>query len=160
MKKKKIPKIICTCGFKWEGTKRKCDNCGAKLKKKKTLGKTKTDLQIIFNKWIRERDCPGEYFLCISCGEVKHKSICQAGHYYAVKGYDGLRFDKDNVHAECSGCNAYNESHLIPYGINLERKIGKERVQALHRKAIDYKMDGKKWTREELKEIERELRGC
>lgn len=122
-------------------------------KKKKTLPKLKYDLQQIFNKYIRLRDMQGNYFKCIACGEIKPKEVCNAGHFYAVKGYDSLRFNEDNVHAECVGCNCFNESHLIGYAINLKEKIGEERIEELHRLAADYKKNGYKWHRIDLEEM-------
>lgn len=117
-------------------------------KKTKTLPKLKKELQTVFNAFIRKRD-EGQF--CISCGEP-HK-ILQAGHYFAVGGYDGLRFNEDNVHGECAGCNCFNESHLIGYGENLINKIGQDRYDALKQCARDYKMNGYKFSRSELIEL-------
>jgi hypothetical protein len=117
------------------------------MKKKKSLPKLKSELQILFNSFIRKRD---EGLPCISCG--KYKSDIQAGHFYAVKGYDGLRFDEDNAAGECAGCNCFDESHLIGYGENIIERIGEERLAALKQRAADYKMNGYKWSRSELEE--------
>ena len=70
-------------------------------KKKKTVAKLKQELQKIFNKYIRLRDLDGYYFTCLACGETKPKEVMNAGHFYAVKGYDSLRFNEDNVNGEC-----------------------------------------------------------
>jgi hypothetical protein len=86
-------------------------------KKEKTLPKLKAEAQDIFNAYIRRRDAE---LPCISCGQYKH---LQAGHYHAVKGYDSLRYDEDNVHGECAGCNCFDESHLIGYGRNLVKRF-------------------------------------
>ena len=123
------------------------------MKKKKTLPKLKFDLQKVFNKFIRLRDLDGNYFTCISCGVTKPKEVINAGHFYAVKGYDSMRFNEDNVHSECVGCNCFNESHLIGYAINLKNKIGEERLNELHRLASDYKKNGYKWQRFEIEEM-------
>ena len=123
-------------------------------KKAKTLPKLKFDLQKIFNKFIRLRDMGhDDYFTCIACGETKPKEVANAGHFYAVKGYDSMRFNTDNVQIECVGCNCFNESHLIGYAINLKEKIGEDRLNELHRLAKDYKMNGYKWSRPELMEM-------
>lgn len=116
-------------------------------KKDITLAKLKQKCQIVANEYIRLRDKDKP---CISCGEWK---VLQAGHYYPVKGYDGLRFDEDNIHGECAGCNCFSEGHLITYGINLERKIGLEKLNNLHAKAAEYKRKGYKFTRSEILEI-------
>jgi hypothetical protein len=116
------------------------------MAKTKTIGKLKKDLQVIFNKYIRLRDNGKP---CISCGEY---NTLQAGHFYAVGGYDGLRFDEDNVHGECAGCNCFNESHLITYYDNLKQKIGEVDFEDLQKRAEAYKMNGYKFTRMELNE--------
>ena len=114
------------------------------MKKPKTIAKLKKDLELIFNLYIRLRD-KGKP--CISCGQIKP---LQAGHYYAKSGYDGLRFDELNVHGECSGCNCFDESHLIGYGARLVDRIGQWDLNILHQRAADYKKNGYKFTRSEL----------
>jgi len=126
----------------------------AKKKKTKTIGKLKKDLQPIFNKYIRLRDCQGDAGTnCISCGKWFKYEDLQAGHYYAVSGYNGLRFDENNVHAECKRCNCFDESHLIGYGKNLKEKISPLELDLLHQNAIDYKKNGYKFTRSELEDL-------
>jgi hypothetical protein len=121
------------------------------MKKKLTLPKLKKKLQTIFNKYIRLRDSGGGYFTCISCSMTKTTDEMNAGHFYAVKGYDGLRFDELNVHGECASCNCFNESHLIGYAINLNEKIGDIEIQKLHKRAAAYKKDSNfKWDRNDL----------
>jgi hypothetical protein len=115
--------------------------------KQVSLPKLKKKAQLVFNAWIRQRDADKP---CISCGKYKE---LQAGHYYSVKMYDGLRFDELNVHGECAGCNCFNDSHLITYGDNLRERIGDENMLRLKLRAVEYKKFGKKWTRDELNEI-------
>ena len=127
-------------------------NKKAKSKKTITLPKLKAKLQEVFNEYIRLRD---KDELCISCGKRTYKADgelvpLQAGHFYARSGYDGLRFDEENVNGECMGCNYYDESHLIGYGENLIKKIGQERYDALKQRAAEYKKNGYKWSRAEL----------
>ena len=116
-------------------------------KKAKTVGKLKKDLQKVFNAYIRQRD-EGEP--CISCGSF---SKLQAGHYFSVGSYDGLRFNEDNVHGECARCNCWDESHLITYRRNLEIKLGRSKYLKLNMQADEYKMNGYKFTRYELEEL-------
>ena len=117
------------------------------MTKKLTLAKLKQKLQKVFNAYIRQRD-KGK--ACISCGKVK---TLQAGHYYSVGGYDGLRFNEDNIHGECAGCNCFDQSHLILYGKNLEKKIGVNRMIDLHEAARNYKRNGNKFLRYEIEEL-------
>lgn len=123
----------------------------SKKTKKKTLAKLKQEVQKLVNKVVRERD-KGKP--CVSCGQLK---TLQAGHYYPVSGYDGLRFDLDNIHGECAGCNCFDHAHLIHYTENIPDRIGEERLKDLHEKAKDYKMNGYRWTRAELEEIKKEM---
>lgn len=124
-------------------------------KKKKTLAKLKQDLQKIFNEFIRLRDLDrfNDTFVCISCGKTLPKESMNAGHFFAVSGYDGLRFDPMNVNGECQGCNCFNESHLIGYHDNLLSKIGKEELRLLKERADDYKMNGNKFNRAQIEEM-------
>lgn len=117
------------------------------MAKKKTVQQLIKQLQPIFNKYIRLRD---EGKPCISCGEYK---TLQAGHFVAVSSCSGLRFDEDNVHGECAGCNCFNESHLIKYQENLIKKIGETDYYMLLELWDHYRRKPKKWTRDELEEM-------
>jgi hypothetical protein len=114
--------------------------------KRKSLPKLKKELQTIFNEFIRLRD---KGLNCISCDKPKE---LQAGHFFPVKLYDGLRYDEWNVNGECAGCNCFNDAHLIFYTENLELKIGKENFLMLKYRADHYKKFGYKWSRSELEE--------
>lgn len=105
--------------------------------------------QIVFNKFIRERDKIGNSFTCISCVKVLPSSQMQAGHYYPISTASSLRFDEDNCCGECVTCNCFDGSHQKWYRENLIKKIGKERVERLDNLAHQEK----KWSREELLEI-------
>jgi len=118
----------------------------AKKKKQKTVAQLKKECQILFNAYIRKRD---ESRPCISCSRNRP---LQAGHYWAVKMYDNLRFNEDNCHGECAGCNCFDVCHLISYTENLKERIGIERYRALCDEAAEYKRNGHKWTRSELQE--------
>ena len=117
------------------------------MKKQKSLAKLKADCQLVFNQYIRLRD-KGKP--CISCGQFK---TLQAGHYFPIQGFDGLRYDEDNVSGECEYDNCFNEAHLISYGINLKNRIGEERYNALLIRADDYKKVGYRWSRSEIIEL-------
>ena len=118
------------------------------MAKAQTSGQLIKKLQIVFNAYIRERDKDKP---CISCSKYVEKK--DAGHFFAVGGYSGLRFDEDNTHGECPYCNRYDESHLIGYAENLRIKIGEQDYQALKDRAADYKKNGYKFGRHELREM-------
>jgi len=95
--------------------------------------------QKIFNSYIRERD---KHLGCISCQrkliEKGRKNKFDAGHYYNVGGHGILRFNEDNVHAQCVFCNQKKHGNLIPYRKRLIKKIGLERFEALEKSAEVY----------------------
>ena len=100
--------------------------------------------QDVFNAWVRERD---QNRPCISCGKIGN----QAGHYFPVKGFSGLRYNEDNVNLQCAYCNCYQHGNQAMYRIGLVNRIGEKRVKALEEKAISERVY--KWSREELNEI-------
>jgi len=101
--------------------------------------------QVIFNRYIRERD---EGFTCISCGS---HAANQAGHYFPVKGFSALRFHEWNVNLQCAGCNLFLHGNQAMYRIGLVKKIGEKGVAELEDMATTNRI--KKWSTEELKEI-------
>ena len=116
--------------------------------KQQSLPRLKKKCQEIFNTYIRERDKDKP---CISCG--KPNDYKQAGHFFSVRMYDGLRFNEDNCHSECIRCNGFDDMHLLNYNINLKSRIGDEAFFELNMKAKDYKINGYRWTRAELLEL-------
>lgn len=84
------------------------------------------DLQKVFNQFIRLRDANKP---CVSCGVVKCEEF-HAGHYIATT-HQFLRFNEMNVHRQCSYCNTHLRGNLIPYRIELIKRIGIENVEWL-----------------------------
>ena len=124
-----------------------------------TLPKLKAKCQFIFNEYIRKRDLADcSHFKCISCGEIKDARYIQAGHFYNVGFYDGLRFDEDNCHGQCNHCNLFLHGNLIEYRDNLLFKIGAERFESLKIRAGLYKRNGHRWSRFELEDKIKELK--
>jgi len=125
----------------------------ASIKKEKKI-KQKEDLltlqdylkmtQQVFNKWIRQRDAG---LNCISCDKPCKKE--NAGHYFSSGGHANVRFDENNVHLQCEYCNTFLHGSLIEYGVNLEKKIGKDEFIILREKAYETR----KFTKIELKEL-------
>ena len=94
----------------------------------------KTDLkyqriraQKVFNLYIRERDLA---LPCISC-QRHHTGQFHAGHYRTTKAAPQLRFNEDNCNKQCQPCNVHLSGNIGEYRINLIKKIGLERVEAL-----------------------------
>ena len=120
----------------------------------KTKQKAKQDLmtlsdylkltQQVFNKFIRLRD---KDQLCISCQKPPKKQ--NAGHYFSSGGHSNVRFDENNVHLQCEHCNTFLSGNLLNYQIEIEKRIGAEKLIELQSKAHLEK----KWTKDELIEI-------
>jgi len=82
--------------------------------------------QKVFNTFIRVRD---KDLGCVSCGRMNVEEF-HAGHYIATtKQY--LRFNENNVWKQCSQCNTHLRGNLIPYRIELIKRIGLEEVENL-----------------------------
>ena len=109
------------------------------------MNKLKNKLQQLVNEYVRKRDTHNGYARCISCGKIMKAGTFHAGHYYAAGKYENLRFDLDNIHAQCVQCNYYEHGNLIQYRENLIAKIGLERVKKLDMKAAYYRRHGHKW---------------
>jgi len=96
--------------------------------KKSTLDKK---LWRIFSEYIRLRDSNAQgYAPCISCGKIHHYKEMHAGHYI-TRAYRAIKFNEDNVHAQCVRCNAFLEGNSADYRKNLIKKIGIQKVEWL-----------------------------
>jgi hypothetical protein len=100
--------------------------------------------QMVFNKYIRERD---KDELCISCKQKPKKE--NAGHFWNANNHWNVRFDEDNVHLQCERCNSFLSGNLLEYRTNLLTKIGAERFNQLEARA----RITRKFTKDELKEL-------
>lgn len=100
-----------------------------KLKSLKTRPEWLKELQTIFNKFIRLRD---KDLPCVSCGHPDDGSRQRhASHYKSVGGNPALRFDPNNCFASCSICNNYLSGNLVPYRVELIKRIGLAEVERL-----------------------------
>jgi hypothetical protein len=117
----------------------------AKVEKAKNLTEIAHETQRFFNQYIRERDKAAGYG-CISCGTKNPNIQYCAGHFRSRGATSKLRFHEDNVHLQCNyHCNSQLSGNIGNYRIELIKRIGLERVEALENDNATYK-----WTREEL----------
>lgn len=126
----------------------------AKMKRDK-VKKQKEDLltvsdylklaQQVFNKWIRLRD---QEQGCISCGNPLGSKY-DAGHFWSAGGHSSVRFNENNVHAQCVSCNQHKHGNLLPYREALIKKIGHDGYGWLE----TFAHETRKWDKEELKEL-------
>ncbi len=84
-----------------------------------------------------------------------NSKIEHASHFYSAGKHTALRFNEDNVHGSCLQCNYFKHGNLIPYRINLEHRIGKERLDLLDGLASRLVH---KWSILELQTIENEYK--
>lgn len=124
------------------------------LKKRRDAIKTIPELikeaQHAVNAYIRARDAGRP---CISCGKPPpnpsdYHGGRDAGHFRSVGCASHLRFNEDNIHAQCVKCNQWKAGNAVDYRIRLLERIGEERVIAL-----ESNNEPHKWTREELTQI-------
>lgn len=110
---------------------------------------------------IRQRDIE-KYGRCISCDRPITLENCDAGHFMPAAncGRD-LLFDERNVNAECSSCNAFDETHLLGYAEGLDRRYGPGTAMELRERRDRYRsgQDGvvKDWKAKEYDQMIRTL---
>ena len=118
-------------------------------KKEKSLPELLKLAEIVFNKWIRNRD-KGNHgsFVCICCRKSHLNENMDAGHMFP-KTYSALRFHEDNLWGQYNGCNRLEYGNVEEFKRNVKIIIGEERFNALE----ELKHVVKKWDKEELLEI-------
>lgn len=96
-----------------------------------TLNQLHKKLWKVFSEYIRLRDADANgYCRCISCGGVHFWKRIQAGHYVSKGVSHFLKYDENNVHAQCGRCNL-NEGNTVEYRNRLITKIGIKAVELL-----------------------------
>lgn len=105
-------------------------NRKTKPKSKSSRSKKIDRLDTVFSKFIRRRDCGFTYGRCISCGSIIQFRGCDAGHYINRK-HMALRYDENNVHAQCRSCNRFDEGCVQGYRRGLIAKIGEKATDML-----------------------------
>lgn len=122
--------------------------------KKDSLSKMIEYTEKKVHEYVRDRD-KGKP--CISCAR-NWDSTFQAGHRYDKKQHHGIRFDLDNIHGQCAQCNQYLGGNYNSYELMLPNRIGKERVDALRKRADICKKVPHTYTRHELREIQENVK--
>ena len=121
----------------------------------KTLPQLLKEAQAAVNSYVRARDAD---MPCISCGKPPpdlsglHAGR-DAGHYRSVGAASHLRFNLDNINAQCVSCNQFKAGNAADYRLGLIERIGLPRVEALE---ADYSV--KKWEKDEVRAIRDEYR--
>jgi 5-methylcytosine-specific restriction endonuclease McrA len=114
--------------------------------KLKTRQEWLKDAQTVFNKFIRLRD---EGLPCVSCGRPDGSDHQRhASHYKSRGAHPELALNEMNCHASCATCNNFLSGNLVPYRVELIKRIGLEKVEWLEGKHEPLKL-----TIEEIKEL-------
>lgn len=83
-----------------------------------------------FSKFIRARDSKDGMFYCCSCGQLKPYASADAGHFINRR-WMATRWREDNVHAQCSSCNRFDEGNASGYALFMLKKYGQAHVEYL-----------------------------
>jgi hypothetical protein len=114
------------------------------MKKVIPLSKLLKKAQIVFNRFIRERDKDKG---CISCGS----QVTEAGHYYSQGHHSALRFNEVNTNGQCTRCNCFLHGNLIHYRNGLWSRYTKQEIDLID--SVGTRNPLKKWQRHELEFI-------
>ena len=94
-----------------------------KPEKQRNISQLKKLADIVFSKWIRQRDSH-----CITCG----RPATQAGHYIS-RSWLGLRYHPKNVHGQDVRCNIFLKGNMDEYALFLKWKYGPKILEELNK---------------------------
>lgn len=84
-----------------------------------------------FSKFIRQRDADhAGYATCFTCDVVKPWQEMDAGHFVS-RNAKAIKYDEQNVHAQCKSCNGFHGGMAYEYGKRLDEKYGKGTAENL-----------------------------
>jgi hypothetical protein len=99
-----------------------------------------------FSEFIRLRDSDERGRVkCVTCSHTNHWRQLQNGHWI-TRGHEATRYDEQNCHTQCRGCN-YNGGQHLKHAAAIEEMYGAETCENMERKArmkcrrtlLDYK---------------------
>jgi 5-methylcytosine-specific restriction endonuclease McrA len=109
----------------------------SKKPKPESVVKYKYKADIEFSRYVRYRDGRYSHELqgfetqCITCGAWKPLKEMQAGHF-VTRANTLLRYDEENVNAQCYACNVIRHGDLYEYAKQLDIKYGAGTAEKLH----------------------------
>ena len=104
------------------------------MAKKRSRSKIVKELDSMFSKFIRQRDSENGLCSCSTCGVRKPIKQMQAGHFMSRTKYS-TRWDEDNVHAQCAGCNMWKQGRQYEMSIYIDQKFYAGKSDELLRKS-------------------------
>lgn len=112
------------------------------------------EAQRAFNRYRREAT---KHMGCVSCGKPYRENdgitgqAFDCGHWRSTGSAPHLRFTENNAWAQCVHCNKHLSGNVIPYRVELIKRIGLEAVEELENdNAV------RRYTKDELREIKAE----
>ncbi len=121
-----------------------------KLEKFKTIAILIAAAQVHFNAFIRLRDKDKGCFVCGRPFKDVPGQVQHAGHVRSRGAAGHLRFNEDNCHGECEGCNGPHGAKPHEIKAGAIARIGQEKFDALEADNTPHK-----WTREELIDVKK-----
>ena len=99
--------------------------------KKQSISNLKKKVWTKFSLYIRlkETDKNG-YGKCVTCGNTRHYSELQAGHFIDGRG-NSILFDQRGVHIQCCGCNIFKSGNKLHYWKWMEANYGRGVIDEL-----------------------------
>lgn len=104
-----------------------------KKKKAVSISALKKKADKVFSDYIRQRD-KGK---CFTCGCVKEWKEQQNGHYI-TRSCLALRYNEENCHCQCVGCNVFKHGNYTTYSLKMIEKYGVDKLKELE----EIKRDG------------------
>lgn len=110
--------------------------------KKKDL---KKELDTWFSRYIRLRDDG----VCCSCGNRAYWKTMQNGHFVS-RSYLATRWDEENNHCQCVGCNIFRHGNMTEYAEFMINKYGVNKIAELNKKKEKIVKLTKGWYEEKI----------
>jgi len=126
--------------------------CMAKLK---SIAKLVDEAAVLMQKLVRMKAANDDgYVTCVTCGVVKHWKEMQGAHFISRR-WTATKILEENIHPCCPCCNGPLRGNLQNYTLYMIDTYGREFVDEL----LLLKHDSRKYYRNEVEEIKKELRG-
>lgn len=100
----------------------------------------KKELDKVFSEYIRRREAnPEGVTRCFTCGKIGTWESMDCGHYES-RAHLSTRWDEENCHVQCKGCNIFKSGNYPAYAVKLQEMYGDGILKKLYVKArVDYK---------------------
>lgn len=104
-----------------------------KTAKKHNASWYKHHLDTAFSQYIRLVNAVNGTATCVTCGAKAHWKKMQNGHYIP-RNHLATRYDEQNCHVQCVGCNMFKNGNMDEYALFLVKKYGRDILNKLNRR--------------------------